>query len=175
MGEGAHVKSNKECISKAAFAKVNLGIDCKGESAVSSNRSKTCFKSFPPWLIKHRKRLFFKLKFAEMGIYWCMKTNSPNLRIFSKSIWHLKIKISCFCLHLRHKRWRIPCYLAIWGVGEGDIYLHNPQTKGGLTAQESSEHSRPLWPRQLSGISRNPGILPHLPFPAPRLRTSTTS
>ena len=121
---------------------------------------------FPPWLIKHRKRLFFKLKFAEMGIYWSMKTNSPNLRIFSKSIWHLKIKISCFCLHLRHKRW-IPGYLAIWGVGGEGVFIYiilkpNPQT-----AQESSEHSRPLWRRQLSGIPRNPGILPHLPFPAP--------
>lgn len=101
-----------------------------------------------------------------MGIYWCMKTNSPNLRIFSKSIWYLRIKISCFCLHLRHKRW-IPGYLAICGVGGGGLYLPNPQTKGSLTVPESSEHSRPLWPRQLSGFPRNAGILSHLRSPPP--------
>lgn len=37
--------------------------------------------------------------------------------------------------------------------------LHTPQTKGGLTAQESSEHSRPLRPWQLNVFLRNPGIL----------------
>lgn len=47
-GEGAHVKANKECISKAAFAKVNLSIDYRGESAVSKINPRPTSRVFSP-------------------------------------------------------------------------------------------------------------------------------
>lgn len=60
MGEGTHVKSNKGCISKAAFAKVNPLMALRGESAVSNDRSKTPFSAFT-LVNKPQGEIIFKL------------------------------------------------------------------------------------------------------------------